>query len=254
MSAPPGGRTRQSGSSANRSLETPCCRCTPTVSRIPISPGSFARPRRSLRRRYTVDLTSQNLAFEKTDASVLGCGSSAVVYKGMLDNKPVAIKVRKARMPATLAAVQLKSCCCCRLSSSKGSPKLRARGSAFRLGVQISPQSVRERRMQVYKDMKSELAIMTKPKDPNVLVVYGVYVFRPRRPRGVGAMSSSSVAPIFAGRRRRRSCCSSPICGTAPHATSSTIGSVESRSRGLSCCIASSAHLSSASAALGCCA
>ena len=30
--------------------------------------------------------------------------------------------------------------------------------------------------MQVYKDMKSELAIMTKPKDPNVLVVYGVYV------------------------------------------------------------------------------
>jgi hypothetical protein len=27
--------------------------------------------------------------------------------------------------------------------------------------------------------MKSELAIMTKPKDPNVLVVYGVYVFRP---------------------------------------------------------------------------
>ncbi len=40
--------------------------------------------------------------------------------------------------------------------------------------------------MQVYKDMKSELAIMTKPKDPNVLVVYGVYVLRPRRPRGVG--------------------------------------------------------------------
>ena len=33
--------------------------------------------------------------------------------------------------------------------------------------------------MQVYKDMKSELAIMTKPKDPNVLVVYGVYAIRP---------------------------------------------------------------------------
>ncbi len=86
-----------------------------------------------------MDLTSQNLAFEKTDVSVLGCGSSAVVYKGMLDNKPVAIKVTKARMPATLAAVQLKSCSRCRPSSSKGSPKLRARGSAYRLGVRIAP-------------------------------------------------------------------------------------------------------------------
>ena len=64
-------------------------------------------------------------------------------------------------------------------------------------------------------------------------------------------MSSSSVAPIFAGRRRRRSCCSSPICGSARHATSSTIGSAESRSRDLCCCIASSLHLSSASPALG---
>ena len=80
-----------------------------------------------------MDLTSQKLAFEKTDASVLGCGSSAVVYKGMLDDKPVAIKVRKTRMPAALALAQLKSCCCCRLSSSKGSPKLRARGSALRV-------------------------------------------------------------------------------------------------------------------------
>ncbi len=42
-----------------------------------------------------MDLTSQNLAFEKTDASILGCGSSAVVYKGMLDDKPVAVKVQK---------------------------------------------------------------------------------------------------------------------------------------------------------------
>ena len=41
-----------------------------------------------------MDLTSQNLAFEKTDASVLGCGSSAVVYKGMLGDKPVAVKVQ----------------------------------------------------------------------------------------------------------------------------------------------------------------
>jgi hypothetical protein len=111
---------------------------------VGVLPRTQGRPRRSLRRRYTVDLTSQNLAFEKTDASVLGCGSSAVVYKGMLDNKPVAIKVREARMLATLAAVvQLKSCCRRRLSSSKGSPKLRARGSAYRLGVQITPRSVR---------------------------------------------------------------------------------------------------------------
>ena len=82
-------------------------------------------------RRYTVDLTLQNLAFEKTDASVLGYGSSAVVYKGTLDDKPVAIKARQARMPAGLAA-QFKSCVVFRLSSSQGSPKPNARGSALR--------------------------------------------------------------------------------------------------------------------------
>ena len=47
------------------------------------------------------------------------------------------------------------------------------------MGVQVTPRSVRACHMQVYKDMKSELAIMTKPKDPNVLVVYGVYAIRP---------------------------------------------------------------------------
>jgi hypothetical protein len=41
--------------------------------------------------------------------------------------------------------------------------------------------------MQVYEDMKSELAIMTKPKDPNVLVVYGVYAIRPAFLSGRGA-------------------------------------------------------------------
>ena len=30
-------------------------------------------------------------------------------------------------------------------------------------------------RVQVYEEMKSELAIMAKPRDPNVLVVHGVY-------------------------------------------------------------------------------
>ena len=68
-----------------------------------LSPRWHARRLRSLRRRYTVDLTSQNLALEKTDASILGRGSSAVVYKGMLDNKPVAVKVR------TLGSQQLGS-------------------------------------------------------------------------------------------------------------------------------------------------
>ena len=52
--------------------------------------------------------------------------------------------------------------------------------------------------MQVYEDMKSELAIMTKPKDPNVLVVYGVYVIRPAVLWGVmgggNAGGSSSTA------------------------------------------------------------
>ena len=86
--------------------------------------------------------------------------------------------------------------------------------------------------MQVYEDMKSELAIMTKPKDPNVLVVYGVYAIEPAVLGGEGG-TASSVLALFAGRRRRRSCCSSPISGTARHATSSTIGSAESRSRDL---------------------
>ncbi len=29
--------------------------------------------------------------------------------------------------------------------------------------------------VQVYEEMKSELAVMAKPRDPNVLVVHGVY-------------------------------------------------------------------------------
>ena len=54
-----------------------------------------------------------------------------------------------------------------------------ARSKVRSPGIQTTPQSVRVRHMQVYEDMKSELAIMTKPKDPNVLVVYGVYALRP---------------------------------------------------------------------------
>jgi hypothetical protein len=33
-------------------------------------------------------------------------------------------------------------------------------------------------RVQVYDEMKSELAVMSTPKDPNVLVVHGVCVSR----------------------------------------------------------------------------
>jgi hypothetical protein len=199
-----------------------------------------------------VDLTSRILAFEKTDASILGCGSSAVVYKGILDDKPVAIKARKAFRRAALAAVHLKSCC--RLQAFKLEGLSQAARSKVRpSGIQITARSVREWHMQVYEDMKSELAIMTKPRDPNVLVVYGVYVIRPAFRRGQGGASFERCC-IFPGRRRRRSCCSSPICGSARHATSSTIGSAESRSRDLCRCTTSALHLSSASAALGCCA
>ena len=50
--------------------------------------------------RYTLDTVSRSLVFDKTDASLLGCGSSAIVYKGVLDDKPVAVKVWKARTDA----------------------------------------------------------------------------------------------------------------------------------------------------------
>ena len=54
--------------------------------------------------------------------------------------------------------------------------------------------------MQVYEDMKSELAIMTKPKDPNVLVVYGVYELRPADLGGLGARRIvASLAPSQGG-------------------------------------------------------
>jgi hypothetical protein len=101
--------------------------------------------------------------------------------------------------------------------------------------------------MQVYEDMKSELATMMKPRDPNVLVVHGVYAIRPAILGGLGGgnaggTASSSVVGTVAGQRRRLSCFSSPICGSARHATSSTIGSAESRSHDLCRYIASSLH------------
>ncbi len=90
----PGGRTRRIDPSAIRTPETLCCRCMLSTE-LPVGLLSLAHalghPRASFR--YNLDMVSRNLSFEKTDSSLLGCGSSAVVYKGMLDGGPVAVKV-----------------------------------------------------------------------------------------------------------------------------------------------------------------
>ncbi len=68
--------------------------------------------------RYTLDTVSRSLVFDKTDASLLGCGSSAVVYKGMLDDRPVALKV-DANSLGSSADRHRASPSACRCSSSK---------------------------------------------------------------------------------------------------------------------------------------
>ncbi len=88
-------------------------------------------------RRYTVDLTSQNLAFEKNDASVLGRGSSAVVYKGMLEDKPVAIKAHDASSPCSSAVEVLLALQAFKLEGLSQAARSRVRP----LGGQISPRS-----------------------------------------------------------------------------------------------------------------
>ena len=45
------------------------------------------------RHRYTLDTEVTELTYDKSDAAVLGTGTSAIVYKGMLGDMPVAVKV-----------------------------------------------------------------------------------------------------------------------------------------------------------------
>ncbi len=46
--------------------------------------------------RYTLDASTSVLAFDDSDASLLGNGSSASVYRGKLNGQPVAVKVSAA--------------------------------------------------------------------------------------------------------------------------------------------------------------
>ena len=121
--------------------------------------------------RYTLDTVSRSLVFDKTDASLLGCGSSAVVYKGMLDDRPVALKVDASSLGSSV-------------DGHRASPRLagiqarRTDASCPRKGrvcFQDLPSRAVGARVQVYEEMKSELAIMAQPRDPTVLVGHGVY-------------------------------------------------------------------------------
>ncbi len=47
--------------------------------------------------RYTLDAATSVLAFDDSDASLLGTGSSASVYRGKLNGQPVAVKVSLSR-------------------------------------------------------------------------------------------------------------------------------------------------------------
>ena len=47
--------------------------------------------------RYTLDASTSVLAFDDSDASLLGTGSSASVYRGNLNGQPVAVKVSLSR-------------------------------------------------------------------------------------------------------------------------------------------------------------
>jgi hypothetical protein len=47
--------------------------------------------------RYTLDAPTSVLAFDDSDASLLGTGPSASVYRGKVNGQPVAVKVSLSR-------------------------------------------------------------------------------------------------------------------------------------------------------------
>ncbi len=97
------------------------------------------------------------------------------MYKGTLGDKPVAVKVGVACY-RLLRLRDLGSCFGLHSpSSSKGCPNLPGRRSALRPLATANPiLNLLRFSAQVYEEMKKELEVMTKPKDPNVLVVHGV--------------------------------------------------------------------------------
>ena len=56
-------------------------------------PWPFPVSSEAERHRYTLDTAVTGLTYDKSDAAVLGTGTSAIVYKGMLGDLPVAVKV-----------------------------------------------------------------------------------------------------------------------------------------------------------------
>ena len=87
------------------------------------------------RHRYTLDTEVTELTYDKSDAAILGTGTSAIVYKGMLGDMPVAVKVGTMLDRCFTGACHHRRghrLSVCSASSSKGWPNLPARRSALR--------------------------------------------------------------------------------------------------------------------------